>query len=291
MQDQKTRYLFSNDYVINPLKFGSVYLVQIGRRFCAPAQIIPTHPHLNWFELTVITSGKGQIVTNGEKTNVKAGDIYLSFPCDVHEIIVDENSKLEYDFFSFYCEDRELKKSLNSITRKFRGGNARVFEDTKISALIQSAITEFPLSDKLFAKPILTNIFNLIVAYIVRNFNDIKQKTPAVSKSEVTCYQIMNYIDTHIYSLQNLAAVAEKFNYNYSYLSKTFKKVTGDTLLEYFLRRKMDVAKALIIENKKSISEIAEMLGYNLYSFSKSFKATYGVSPKNMQKSFLTQKE
>jgi DNA mismatch repair protein MutS len=30
--------------------------------------------------------------------------------------------------------------------------------------------------------------------------------------------------------------------------------------------------------------EIAEMLGYNLYSFSKAFKRTYGISPKNLQK-------
>ena len=31
------------------------------------------------------------------------------------------------------------------------------------------------------------------------------------------------------------------------------------------------------------ISRIAEMLGYNLYSFSKAFKRMHGVSPKGMQ--------
>ena len=46
----------------------------------------------------------------------------------------------------------------------------------------------------------------------------------------------------------------------------------------------MEIAKTLIMEKKKKINEIAEMLGYNLYSFSKSFKSTYGVSPKHMQK-------
>jgi AraC-like DNA-binding protein len=46
----------------------------------------------------------------------------------------------------------------------------------------------------------------------------------------------------------------------------------------------METGKALVLENKKSISEIAEMLGYNLYSFSKAFKKRYGVSPKIMQK-------
>ena len=47
----------------------------------------------------------------------------------------------------------------------------------------------------------------------------------------------------------------------------------------------MKTAKALILEQKKTIGEIAEMLGYNLYSFSKAFKKRYGISPKAMQKS------
>ena len=45
----------------------------------------------------------------------------------------------------------------------------------------------------------------------------------------------------------------------------------------------METGKVLILEKKKNISEIAEMLGYNLYSFSKAFKRMHGVSPKGMQ--------
>jgi len=84
--------------------------------------------------------------------------------------------------------------------------------------------------------------------------------------------------------LQTLQELAPRFNYNYGYLSGLFKRTTGKTLSEYFHHRKMETAKALVLENKKSIGKIAEMLGYSPYAFSKAFKVEYGVSPKNLQK-------
>lgn len=258
--------------------------MQIGRRYCILNEVISAHSHLNWFELTIVLNGKGIIITNEEATPVKAGDIYLSFPCDIHEIKADEETKLEYDFFSFYCVDDSLKEDLKAITRNFRGGNSRIFQDEKISDLVKNAIAEFHIKDQPYSKSLLTDIFHLILVYLIRDFNGGKQKTPDVSEAEILCYQLMNYIDTHIYSLRKLEDIAPKFNYNYSYLSKLFKKITGKTLSEYYQQRKMNAAKTLILERKKKISEIAEMFGYNLYSFSKAFKAMYGVSPKNMQK-------
>ena len=285
MSENKTRYHLVNTYVNNPLRFGNVYLIQIGRRYCEPTEIIPAHPHLNWFELTIISSGKGVIITNEEETPVKSGDIYLSFPCDIHEIRADEQTKLEYDFFSFYCDDSLLKNDLKSITQNFRGGYSRIFQDEKIADLIQKAITEFSIKDQLYTEHLLADIFHLSIVYLIRDFNHEQQKTANVSDAEILCFQLMNYINTHIYSLQKLEDLAPKFNYNYSYLSGLFKKTTGKTLLEYYQQRKMEIAKVLILEKKKKISEIAEMLHYSLYSFSKAFKAKYGVSPKTMQKS------
>ena len=284
MPTAKTRYHLDNLYVDNPLKFGNVYLIQIGRRYCEAEEIIPPHLHLNWFELTLISKGKGVVVTNGKEYPVKTGDIYLSFPCDIHEIRADKGDKLEYDFFSFYCEDKALKRYLKNITQTFMESEERIFQDEKISELIKNAINEFPIKDNLYSNVLLTDIFHLVLIYLIRNFNSVKKQSSNISNAEVLCYQLMNYIDTHIYSLEKLEDLAPRFNYNYSYLSKLFKTTTGKTLLEYYHSRKMQIAKTLILERKKKINEIAEMLGYNLYSFSKSFKATYGISPKNMQK-------
>ena len=57
MSENKTRYHFVKHYVENPVKFANVHLLQVGRRSCEMTEIIPSHPHLNWFELTVVTGG------------------------------------------------------------------------------------------------------------------------------------------------------------------------------------------------------------------------------------------
>ena len=109
MLEDKTRYHIANNYIDNPLKFKNFNLIQIGRRYLEPSAVVLPHTHMNWFELTIVTGGEGYVITNGEKYKVQTGDIYLSFPYEIHEIRADDKNKLEYDFFSFICEEEKLK--------------------------------------------------------------------------------------------------------------------------------------------------------------------------------------
>ena len=282
--EKAARYHISNAYWSSPLKFGGIYLIQIGRRYCECDDVILAHPHRNWFEFTVVRGGRGTISTNGVDTAVSSGDIYVSFPCDVHEIRIDLGERMEYDFFAFYCEEGEIKEELDKITQEYRGEGRRVFSDGKIAELLGNAISEFPIEEKEYSRAVLGDIFHLILIYFIRDFKNAKTESIDATDAEILCFKLMSYIDTHVYSIKNLREALGELNYNYGYLSGLFKRTTGKTLREYFFDRKMETARALIIEKKKKIGEIAEMLGYNPYSFSKAFKEKYGVSPKNLQK-------
>lgn len=283
MENTKTRYHLNNDYRNEPLKFGDTSLIQIGRRYCDEGEIIQAHPHIRWFELTVITAGAATVSANGEKTQVGVGDIYLSFPFDIHEIRADRGAKLEYDFLSFYPIGEDVLKELKAITDAPRNTSGRVICDERISMLIKSAISELTLSEQMRSDEVLSDIFHLITIYTIRNFKQTVKVKDGVSDAQILCYRIMNYIDAHIYSLESLDVVAKRLGYSYGYLSALFKKTTGQTASDYYRKRKLETAKALILESRKTVSEIAEMLGYSLYSFSKAFKAEYGVSPKIYQ--------
>lgn len=278
----KTIYHINNIYFDNPLKFDDIRLIQIGRRFCEPSAIIPAHPHLNWFELTIATSGSGIVSTNNQPHKINTGEIYLSFPCDIHEIRATENEKFEYDFFSFYCDNGEWNTALEEIIKNYRSPAKRTFRDNKISALIGYALTEFS-TDKIYFKEVASGIFHLILAYLIRDFSNITQETATISDAKIICLQLMNYIDTHIYSVQNLESVAEQYNYNYNYLSALFKKTTGKKLSEYYQNRRLETARTLL-NAKKKIGEVSEMLNYSSpFAFSKAFKRSFGVSPKQYQ--------
>ena len=80
-------------------------------------------------------------------------------------------------------------------------------------------------------------------------------------------------------SLDDLAKVSALSRYHLYY---SFKAVYGKTPHQYINRVKMGKAKTYVKEGQYSLSEIADLLGYNdLTVFGKVFKKTYGRSPSN----------
>ncbi len=126
------RYHLDRTYLRDPLRFGDISLIQIGRLHCTPHTVIETHPHLNWFELTAVTDGCGIIGTNGDSIRVHSGDIHLSFPGDFHEISSDEQDPLKCDFFSFWLTDPSLLAELEAATRSLFPVQQRLFSDDRI---------------------------------------------------------------------------------------------------------------------------------------------------------------
>lgn len=280
-------YHLNKAYIQNPMPLGDISLVQIGRLFCKENTVIDKHVHLNWFELTIVTDGEGIIRTNGKEFLVKSGDIHLSFPADLHEIVSSSHNPLKYDFFSFSTTNSYFKTELETLMNEFTDLQARVFADERIKTLVSNGIAEFCEEDGEYSKELLSGIFTQIIVYLIRDFKEkekpIKQTT--VNQVDALCYQAMHYIDTHVFTLKSLPDLTETFNYNYSYLSSLFKKTTGRTLLDYYQSAKLKKAKSLLLENRLTVSEISELLNYSsVYAFSKAFKRKYAVPPTSIRK-------
>ncbi|PWM75228.1 MAG: hypothetical protein DBX59_02025 [Bacillota bacterium] len=279
------RYHLDKDYIQNPLSFGETKLFQIGRMFCSESTVVPAHTHIDWFELTIVTEGEGVVVTNGTEVSVKCGDIYLSFPADFHELRSDPASPMKFDFFAFNTENEVYAEALKHIMESFFPADKRILRDENIQSIISNAISEFDHRRE-FTERLLSVAFEQVCIYLVRAF---KKSPPAsrrgdVTQAETLCFQMMNYIDTHIYSLKKLEELSDIFGYNYSYVSNLFKSVTSGTLSEYYRNRRMETARLLLREGKLKITEISNLLNYSsIYAFSKAFKERYGVSPKFSQ--------
>jgi AraC-like DNA-binding protein len=279
------KFLIDNSYFDEPLTFEDICLVQIGRRFCKEGGGVEEHLHKSWYELTVVTDGEAEIITNGRKTRVKKGDIHLSFPYDVHEIISSDKWPLRYDFFSFYITSGKYESELSRIAINC-SAESRVFRDSRIPSLVSDAISEIG-SDKPFSDEILSCVLNQIVVYTIRCvlFGENSKVSRVVKGDEVLSYQIMNYIDTNIFTIKSLEDISEALKYNYAYLSSLFKKTTGNTVMSYYLKKRLETARVILLEGDVKISEVSEMLGYSSpYSFSRAFREAFGISPKQYAK-------
>ena len=286
MKDSIWRYHIEHYFFYHPLSVGDVDVIQLGRSYCEPGSCIADHMHQDWFELTVVTNGSGTVTANGKSTVLTAGQTHLSFPHEIHKLEAAKDESFEYDFFSFYPTRSALKDALFHIASSCKNAEARVFRDERILFLINCILQEFNVDGLPYSEQAKADIIDQILLYTVRNFSSKReQRSSVASKNEVLCYQLMHYIDTHLYSIKSLSEVATALNYNYSYLSALFKKETGKTLSEYDRAKRMEAAKTLIMEHKKTVEEIAYDLNYaSVFSFSKAFKAAVGVSPEAYRK-------
>ena len=83
--------------------------------------------------------------------------------------------------------------------------------------------------------------------------------------------------------------ISEKLNHEYTYLSKLFSQVEGITIEKYITRLKIERVKELMFYKEKSLSEIADQLGYSSVAYlSAQFKKETGMTPSEFKKQTKT---
>lgn len=141
--------------------------------------------------------------------------------------------------------------------------------------------------EKPFSNELLSSLFKEVLIFLIRDFKKISpdKQLDTVLSAEVICYKLMNYIDTHIYSIKNLQELSDVTGYSYGYLSSLFKKTTSQSLCQYYTQKKADAARLLLLENRFTITEISDLLGFaSVYSFSKAFSKHFGRPPRAYRK-------
>ncbi|MEY8749371.1 helix-turn-helix domain-containing protein [Alkalicoccobacillus gibsonii] len=101
------------------------------------------------------------------------------------------------------------------------------------------------------------------------------------SSNPITNLQpVFSYIQEHYSKSIRIQDLAELVGISEKYFISYFKQAFGVTPGRYIYQFKMNEARKLLLSKKYSIQEIASMLGYSdPFSFSKSFKKYYTISP------------
>ena len=96
-----------------------------------------------------------------------------------------------------------------------------------------------------------------------------------------------NYIRENYSEEISNTEIGAIFGYHPFYVSRMLKDKKGITLRQYVISYRFKAAKKLLMLTDKSIAQIAEETGFTDASyFAKSFKATFGITPKEYRNSF-----
>ena len=91
---------------------------------------------------------------------------------------------------------------------------------------------------------------------------------------------ISRYLRENIHKKISLDDICDRFNYSRSFICKTFKTQTGETLITFFNKMKVKKASKLLAETTKTVTDIALELGFReVKYFDTVFKKHYGFSP------------
>ncbi len=85
--------------------------------------------------------------------------------------------------------------------------------------------------------------------------------------------------------LPRLSVIAQRVALSESTLKRYFKVMFGRSVYDYYLEKKMQVARNILQEDCLSVNEVADMVGYEKVSnFIKVFKKFHGFSPGTIKK-------
>ncbi|OXL83265.1 hypothetical protein BCV73_09365 [Paenibacillus sp. SSG-1] len=111
---------------------------------------------------------------------------------------------------------------------------------------------------------------------------------PALSEKEShpsVIQRVQGYIAEHLHEPITREQLACCVHLNPAYLSRLFKRETGESITDYILRERMEAAKEMIRESSMPISDVAKSLGYyNFSHFSKMFKKVHHASPQQVRR-------
>lgn len=119
-----------------------------------------------------------------------------------------------------------------------------------------------------------------LVCLITRIFH--KMHLQQIPQTDSAAYRIREILDRNAAGKFDFAAVCAQVSLSQSHCTRLFRKEFGLTPYAYFIRRKIDLAKSLLLNTHLPIHRIAHDLSFaDEYYFSNVFKQKTGDSPRS----------
>jgi AraC-like DNA-binding protein len=252
------------------------------------------HKH-NFFELVYIASGTGVQSINGNKFNYQPGHLFLITPEDCHSFQIGTTTELVFIRFNdIYVKSQqqndprqiEWTKKLEYILHNASHQPGCILRNPPdkvlVKAMVESLLGEWT-NKQLYHHEIISQIVNTIITIVARNMMSNK----VTGNTGNTVVQILNYIQENIYDAEKLKAdiIASHFGIADGYLSRYFKKHTGESIQQYVINYKLKLVEIRLQHSDMRINEIVYELGFTDEShLNRLFKKYKGLTPTAFRK-------
>ena len=254
----------------------------------------PLHWHEE-FEIIYIEHGTGCISVQSRPYICTAGDVVLIPPQSVHDIRQTENKSMRYFniLFKFsLLEENEnsvcYKKYFQPYTDDSQLSSFHLPKDSEINRKIAPHIQELIAhrkekytTNELMIKSHLYAVLFEINSLLIPMTTQGKSMHSSIARLK----PVLRYIQEEYQKEITVKEAAELSNLSESHFMKSFKNLTGISLIKYVNSVRLENAERLLKNTDKSVSEICEECGFHYFSyFIRTFKSTYGCTPGDLRK-------
>lgn len=235
---------------------------------------------LHWhdaLEFLYFIKGGLEVNLNGKTYLAKDGDLIVVNSSVVHSSKIIDSP----DYYFLIASDYFFKN------------NNLVFSDTfftpqinhpKTKEIFEKIISEYEKNDSYSNILITAYLMELFVFLNRNNAENDSVDMPIETKKLTIVRNAMRYLQDHFTEKLSAEKIAEDLHYSKSYLSHSFKEITGHSLMNYVNLLRCQHARTMLLNNY-SIKQASNACGFiDISYFTRVFKKTMGLLPSQVSK-------
>lgn len=248
---------------------------------------VPVHWHEE-MELIVVKKGRGIIIVDRKPYEVRAGELMVVLPGQLHGIRRRRQEEMEYENIIFLPkmlmnpgEDLCTAQFLVPLFGEETASPILVAEGTKEQAAFLRCVEELdglsrerPYGYELAVKGKLYELLYLVLT--VRR--PIRAERPGKSREKIKA--LLEYVEEHYGERVTVEDGAAVCYYSQSHFMKYFRQYMGMSFVTYLNDYRLTRAAGFLIEGEETVTAVAQRCGFdNLSYFNRLFRRKYGMTP------------
>ena len=256
-------------------------LMYCGYEDCAPGHRFGPNKR-QAYVIHVIVKGRGKLENEDGLWEMHAGDAFVLRP---HEEAWYEAD--HYDPWTYIWIGFQGMRAKECVVNAGFDNNNQVIHNIDATKL-QGYVTEMMKSPDLSYSNSLRRCAYLQM-FLAELLEQYSGNVPGIEKVENEhasnhVKQLMAYLAEHYADKIRISEIADEMDINRSYLSNSFRKMTGSSPSDYLMKLRMEKARSLLKKTNYPIGQIAGEVGYSdALAFSRQFKRYFGQNPRQFR--------
>ena len=255
---------------------------------------VAAHAHIHdSIELLYATKGNFTVILDGAEYPFRKGDLILFCSNALHHVITGDEEEHAYYVIKIppsllldLSTDGQgasyvLRFSVNRPDRKSLW-TEKELAGSPIKDSLLTLIAEYEADGYAREVGVKLRAADLLLS-ILRDGAQSGDAEQTVSGNEISAriYATLLYTRRHFSEDIDVRGLAERMGVSYSYFSRSFGHITGQSFKEYLNLTRINHAERLLKTTKKSVTEIAAECGYNNLSYFISvYRRLKGITPR-----------